>query len=107
MFADTPAPPYYAVTFTSKHSENLDGYAGELEHILAIATRQPGYLGIETARGDDGLGITIVYYDSLEAIDGWRNNADHMEVKKKGRETWYDGYRLRIARVEKDSSFNR
>jgi len=107
MFADTPAPPYYLVTFTSQHSANLEGYAEEQERVAALAREQPGYLGLESARRADGFGITVIYYDSLEAIDAWRTNAEHEKAKARGRGTWYDGYRLRIARVEADSAFDR
>lgn len=102
-FAQTPKPPYYAVIFTSVLGErDLDNYAAELTKILEIAVEQPGYLGIESTRGADGTGITIVYYDSLDAIDNWRRNADHARVKAGGRKTWYDAYKLRIARVESE-----
>lgn len=107
MFAETPEPPYYAVSFTSKQSGNLEGYDAELAVISALAEKQPGYLGIESALSAEGFGITIVYYDSLDAIDGWRNNADHMRAKARGRETWYDRYILRISKVEKAADFKR
>lgn len=107
MFAETPEPPYYAVSFTSLHSDSLEGYQAELDTISALAVKQPGFLGIESARSEEGLGITIVYYDSLEAIDGWRRNEDHQRAKARGRESWYDRYILRIARVEKAVDFKR
>ena len=105
MFAETPEPPYFAVSFTSVQSGNLEGYDAEMEVISALAVKQPGFLGIESARNTEGFGITIVYYDSLEAIDGWRRNADHRRAKAEGRKSWYDRYILRIAKVEKAVDF--
>lgn len=107
MFAETPEPPYYAVSFTSIHGDNLEGYDEELAMISELAARQPGFLGIESARTAEGFGITIVYYDSLEAIDGWRQNANHKRAKARGRKTWYDRYILRISRVESATDFQR
>jgi len=107
MFANTPEPPYYAVIFTSQISGNMDGYADMADKIGKLAATMPGFLGMESVRGAEGVGITVAYYDSLEAIDGWRKNADHMEAKGMGREMWYDGYRLRIAKVETAKAFDR
>ena len=64
--AATPAPPYYAVIFTSERTETGDGYADTTARMLELAAAQPGYLGVESAR--DGLGITVSYWASLEAI---------------------------------------
>lgn len=107
MFAETPEPPYYAVSFTSVQGEDIEGYDAEMEVISALAAQQPGFLGIESARSPEGFGITIAYYDSLEAIDGWRQNADHKRAKARGRKTWYDRYILRISKVESATDFQR
>ncbi len=107
MFAETPEPPYYSVSFTSLHGDNLEGYDAEMAVISALAEKQPGFLGVESARSAAGFGITIVYYDSLEAIDGWRHNADHQRAKARGRAGWYNRYILRIARVESATDFKR
>lgn len=106
--AHTPAPPYWAVIFTSRR---IDGdavaYAQTAEEMEVLARRQPGYLGMDSARGGDGVGITVSYWTSLEAIRAWRDNADHMTAQRSGREKWYRAYRIRIARVERDYGFDR
>jgi heme-degrading monooxygenase HmoA len=72
-----------------------------------MAANQPGFLGIESARGDDGIGITVSYWSSLEAIHAWKNVAEHRLAQAHGRSLWYDEFRLRISRVERDSHFVR
>ncbi|EJM47726.1 antibiotic biosynthesis monooxygenase family protein, partial [Pseudomonas sp. GM48] len=64
MIADTPAAPYYAVIFTSVRTEGDMGYAEAAAQMLELAREQPGFLGVESARGDDGLGITVSYWAS-------------------------------------------
>ena len=49
MIVATPAPPYYAVVFTSRRTEVEAGYAVTAEQMLALAAAQPGYLGVESA----------------------------------------------------------
>jgi heme-degrading monooxygenase HmoA len=103
--ATTPAPPYYAVIFTSLRSDGDNGYGKMAEAMETLAATQSGFLGIELAR--DGLGITVSYWESLEAIAAWKANAKHMVAQQRGRDTWYEEFKVRICRVERDYSFAR
>jgi heme-degrading monooxygenase HmoA len=106
--AKTPQPPYYAVVFTSVRTEEDDaGYAVTAETMEKMAATQPGYLGVESARGEDGLGITVSYWASLEAIRAWRAVAEHAEAQRMGRAKWYRAYALRVAKVEREYGFER
>jgi heme-degrading monooxygenase HmoA len=101
--ADTPRPPYYAALFTSvRTGVDAEEYAAAGEQMLAIAKTQPGYLGVETVRDAAGMGITISYWESREAIAAWKQHADHLRAQAAGKTRWYAEYRLRIARVESD-----
>ena len=66
--AKTPVPPYYVVIFTSQRTEGDKGYNIMAEKMVELASEQKGYLGIESAR-DEGLGITVSYWDSLEILN--------------------------------------
>ncbi|ART49770.1 antibiotic biosynthesis monooxygenase family protein [Acidovorax carolinensis] len=98
--ANTPAPPYYAVIFTSLRTEGDQGYGAMAERMVELAAQQPGFLGVESAR--DGLGITVSYWTDLASIAAWKANAEHQEAQHLGREQWYAGFKTRIARVERD-----
>jgi heme-degrading monooxygenase HmoA len=100
LIASTPKPPYYAVIFTSLRTEGDKGYAEMAKRMDELAAQQPGYLGIESVRA--GLGITVSYWDSLDAIQSWKANLEHKAAQKSGRELWYSAFRIRIARVERD-----
>jgi len=80
-----------------------EGYEDMAEEIVRLAELQPGYLGHESVR--DGLGITVSYWESLEAIKSWKANTDHLVAQKFGREKWYAAYKTRIALVERDYGF--
>lgn len=101
MFADTPAPPYYAVIFSSRRRDGADGYEAMAERMLALAARQDGFLGVESVRGSDGFGITVSYWSSTAAIAAWKANAEHLAAQDMGRQQWYEHYEIRIARVER------
>ena len=96
-------PPYYAVIFSTFMTGNLEGYQEAAERMEALAKLQPGYLGIESARNE--IGITVSYWESLEAITQWKNNVEHTEVRELGRAKWYQQYQLRICKVEREYGF--
>lgn len=102
--AKTPVPPYYAVIFTSIRSGDDQGYGKMSEAMADSATRQPGFLGVESAREE--VGITVSYWDSLEAIAAWKQDAAHLMAQKLGRDNWYTAYKTRICRVERDYAFS-
>jgi heme-degrading monooxygenase HmoA len=108
MTARGSEPPYYAVIFTSVRTDlDAEGYAAAAERMVQLASEQPGFLGVESARGADGLGITVSYWDSLESIRRWREHAEHRLVQRDGRVKWYASYRLRVCRVEEEIRFER
>jgi heme-degrading monooxygenase HmoA len=103
--ARTPEPPYYAVIFTSTRTDVDDGYGDMSVKMVEMAAQQPGFLGVESARGADGLGITVSYWESEEAIANWRKNAEHRIAQSQGRDQWYAEFCTRVAKVERVRSF--
>ena len=97
--------PYYAVIFTSKRTELDDNYAEIALKTEVLAKQQPGFLGVKSARNE--IGITVSYWESLEAIANWKQNLDHLDAQFLGRQKWYENYTVRIAKVEKEYGFER
>ena len=103
-----PDGPYYAVIFTTKRTGGGDREYGEMAEAMArLSEKQPGYLGIESVRGEDGLGITVSYWRDEASIKAWKALAEHLIAQKSGRARWYQWYNLRIAKVERGYSFHR
>ncbi|WP_438446336.1 antibiotic biosynthesis monooxygenase family protein [Gorillibacterium sp. sgz5001074] len=102
--AQTPQPPYYAVIFTSQRTEGDNGYGKMADRMVELASRQKGFLGVESAR-DEQLGITVSYWDSLESIRAWKENAAHRTAQDRGKAEWYKSFALRVCKVERDDFF--
>jgi heme-degrading monooxygenase HmoA len=100
MIAATPKPPYYAVIFTSHRTDGDHGYDAMSEKMVELASRQPGFLGMESAR--DNLGITVSYWSDVESIKRWKAHVEHQQAQASGRQTWYSSFKVRISRVERD-----
>lgn len=95
-------PPYYAVIFTNSRTPGGEGYGDMAARMVELAAEQPGFLGVESVRDAEGVGITVSYWADLEAISAWRRNSEHREAQRRGREEWYSAFQLRICRVERE-----
>ncbi|MBL4693725.1 MAG: antibiotic biosynthesis monooxygenase [Magnetovibrio sp.] len=76
--SNLPKPPYWAVIFVNQRTDC----------------------------DDQGLGLTVCYWDSLDAIKAWRDHPEHVGARASGREKWYLNYDLHIARVERSYDFD-
>jgi heme-degrading monooxygenase HmoA len=95
-------PPYVAVIFTSVRTSGDNGYAATATRMDELAAEQPGYLGIESARNDDGFGITVSYWSDEDAARSWKRVAEHAEAQRRGQEEWYRSYTVRVATVMRE-----
>lgn len=102
-FAHTPDPPYYVAIFTSQRADEDPAYAETAARMAELAARQPGFLGMESVRDGGGFGITVSYWDSLDAIAAWKAHAEHRLAQAAGKQRWYSRYHLRVALVERSS----
>lgn len=101
----TPQVPYYAVIFTSERTERDNGYEKMGDKMLELVSKQPGFLGVESLYDNNGKGITVSYWDSLDAIKSWKENSLHMAAQEKGKSEWYRSFGLRVCKVERDNFF--
>ena len=101
----TPEPPYYAVIFASTTTDDTEGYATAAARMIELAAEVPGFLGIDSVH-ERGVGITVSYWESEDAIATWKADAEHSVVRETGRERWYASYELRVAKVERAYGFS-
>jgi heme-degrading monooxygenase HmoA len=103
MISDTPNTPYYCVIFSSERTDVDEGYDLMSDKMEELAKTQSGFLGIESARNK--LGITVSYWEDLESIRKWKLNADHSIARELGKSKWYNKFKVRICKVERDYGF--
>lgn len=72
-----------------------------------LASTQPGFIGVESLRDENGFGITISYWESLEAIKNWKENPYHLVAQERGKKEWYQRYVIRVCKVERDYYFQK
>ncbi|MCZ0067624.1 antibiotic biosynthesis monooxygenase [Bacillus sonorensis] len=98
MIAKTPEPPWHSVIFTSVKTGGDHRYNEIAENMIKPAGERAGFLGAESVRGLNG--ITVSYWESLEAIEKWKCHSEHRRAKERGREEWYAEFAVRVEKVE-------
>jgi len=96
----------FAVIFTSTRTEGDNGYAEAAERMDLLVREQPGFLGVESVRGADGVGITVSYWQSEAAILAWRQHPEHRLIQVRGRSEWYSSFQTRVCKVEREYRFS-
>ena len=104
MLAATPEPPYTAVIFSALPAADQAGYEETLSVVRALAAQQPGFLGIESAGSGRPaeLEVTVSYWATEDDARAWKAVAEHVAAQRRGRDQWYDRYRVRVATVARE-----
>lgn len=95
----------YAVIFSSQRTEGDNDYGAMASRMVELAKQQPGFMGVESVRNAEGFGITVSYWESLEAIRNWRRNEEHLIAQARGKGEWYSRYEIKICQVERAYAF--
>lgn len=97
-----------AVIFTAQRTLADDaGYAAAAGAMERLAAEQPGYRGMASTRGSDGVGITVSYWADEASAVAWRRHPDHAAIRERGRDLWYAWYTLEVATVTRDYDWQR
>ncbi len=96
-----PTPSIVVIFISQRNGKDVKGYQLASEDMIALAARQPGYLGVDSVRDDSGLGITVSYWQDEAAATAWRDNAEHTAIRNAGRGKWYDSYSLHVTKIER------
>ena len=93
--------PCFAVIFSSLRTPGDRDYEATAGRMTELAQGMPGYLGMESARGADGFGITVSYWRDEASIAAWKRESEHVLAQERGQREWYAHYELRVARVDR------
>lgn len=100
-----PQKDYYAVIFSSIKENDLSGYYELNDILMELAIQQDGFLGYENVINGN-QSIFISYWESIDDIEKWKNNALHLTAKKSAHK-WYKRYLSQICKVEHSFLFEK
>jgi heme-degrading monooxygenase HmoA len=96
------------VVFRSRlRSEHVEEYRLTAERMDRLVARMPGFLSAKTFSAPDGERVTLAEFESEEAVAAWREQPEHREAQRLGRERFYQEFRLQVCQTLRDYSFNR
>jgi heme-degrading monooxygenase HmoA len=67
------------------------------ERMVGLASEMPGLISIDGYDSPDGMRLAVVRYESDEALQAWKNHPEHAQAQARGREAFFDAYRVTVA----------
>ena len=98
----------YAVIFKSKRQDaNSDLYYEHNDKLDEKIRSLKGYVKHSGMRHPETReGVTIAYFDSLDAINQWRKDEEHLDAKKLAKSHFYENYSVEITEVIESYGWN-
>jgi heme-degrading monooxygenase HmoA len=81
------------------------GYETVATRMVELARQQPGFRAIKTFAAEDGERVTISEFDSIEAVNAWRAQLEHLEAQRRGRAEFYAEYSLQTCELIREAKF--
>ncbi|MEZ0171874.1 antibiotic biosynthesis monooxygenase [Microvirga sp. TS319] len=96
------------VVFRSRLKEGIEEtYRDEAQAVSSMARKISGYVSHKSFVADDGERVTIVEYESEEALGAWARDPRHVAAKRLGRRDFYAEYKVQICNLARESRFAR
>jgi heme-degrading monooxygenase HmoA len=95
------------VLFRSKLVDTPDGYDAMAAEMEDLARTMPGFVDVKAFKSEDGERLTVVWWEDEETLKAWRENVRHRVAQRRGREQWYQYYKLEVAEVVRQNSFEK
>ena len=82
-------------------------YGPMAKHMSELARTIPGYISHKGFVAADGERVTIVEFESEEALQEWRIHPEHAEAKRHGIKSFFSDYKFQICTVLRDRVWTR
>lgn len=99
----------YAIIFEVwPFASGRDRYFELAAQLKEILVSQPGFISVERFQSliDEEKLLSLSFWESEEAIAGWRKQIDHIDSQREGKEKLFKSYRIRVVKIERDYSFD-
>ena len=95
----------FAVIFEVKPKiEGKEEYMKIAKGLRSFLENRDGFISIERFQSlsEEGKILSVSFWQDEAAIEKWRNLLEHRAAQKKGRESLFYSYRIRVAQVVRD-----
>ncbi len=95
------------VIFRSRlRPEHAEEYAQMAARIDMLAKSMPGFLGIKSFTAADGERVSISTFADEASLRAWREQPEHREAQRQGREKFYSQYSVQVCRLDREYSID-
>src|SRR5438445_11216397 len=100
-------PTEVVVIFKTHLREGADSeaYRRTSRRMHELVERIPGFISIKAYTGEDGEEIDLVRFANEDALKVWKEQPEHLEAQRRGREEFYDRYSVQAGKVVRDYEF--
>ncbi len=101
------APKEVVVIFKTHLRDGADeeGYRRTSQRMHELVERIPGFISIKGYTAEDGEAIDLVRFETEDALRVWKDQPEHREAQRRGREEFYDHYSVQACKVIRDYEF--
>ena len=79
---------YRIIIHVGREAGGMDGRVRAAREMAAVATRQPGFVGLETEKRGGHVVALILHWITREAVDAWRAKIYDSALQRYGTDAW-------------------
>ena len=79
--------------------EAVDEYGPMARRMSELARTIPGYVSHKGFVADDGERVTVVEFETEDAVKEWGRHQEHVGAKRRGIESFFSEYKFQICSV--------
>jgi heme-degrading monooxygenase HmoA len=97
------------VLFGSANRPDMDVEAHDATaaRMAEIVSSIPGFISYNSYTSEEGDEMAVVRFDSLEALDAWRTQPEHLEAQEKDRALWSERYWIQVSSTVREYQWTR
>ena len=85
------------VVFRSRLKEGVEAELTKVGmRMYELASSMPGFISYKDFVAEDGENASIIEFESLGAVDAWREHLEHKEAQRRGREEFFSEYQIQV-----------
>jgi heme-degrading monooxygenase HmoA len=84
----------------------VDEYGPMAKRMSELARTIPGYVSHKGFVAEDGERVTIVEFETEEALKDWSRHSEHGQAKRRGIESFFSEYKFQICSLIRGRSWS-
>ena len=83
------------------------GYEATAQRMVERVSRMPGFVSFNWFTSPEGEELSVAQFESEEALAAWRNDPEHLEAQRRGKDIFFDAYHIQVCSLIREYGFTR